>query len=58
MFHVFNMGVGMAIICAEEQSNKILNVLNEAKIVGKVVKQVGTARVMIDGIGYHKDKIS
>jgi phosphoribosylformylglycinamidine cyclo-ligase len=57
MFHVFNMGVGIAIICADENLSKILSVLSEAKIVGKVVEQIGNARVMIDGIGYHKDKI-
>jgi phosphoribosylformylglycinamidine cyclo-ligase len=57
MFHVFNMGIGMVIICAEEQSNKIMNVLTDAKIIGKVVEQIGNVRVMIDGIGYHKDKI-
>jgi len=57
MFHVFNMGIGMAIICAEDNLSKLLSIIPEAKIIGKVVEQIGTARVMIDGIGYHKDKI-
>ena len=55
---MFNMGIGMIIICSQENSYKITSLLSEAMIIGKVVEQVGTSRVVIDGIGYHKDKIN
>jgi phosphoribosylformylglycinamidine cyclo-ligase len=47
MYHVFNMGVGMVIICATENVNKITKALPEAKVIGEVIKQEG-ARVVID----------
>ncbi|MDD5287965.1 MAG: phosphoribosylformylglycinamidine cyclo-ligase [Dehalococcoidales bacterium] len=57
MYHVFNMGIGMAVICAPENVNRITKNLSEARVVGEVVKQVGEARVIIDNKGYRKDKI-
>ncbi len=57
MFHVFNMGIGMAVICAPEKASKLVKKIEGARIVGEVVKQKGDARVMIDGTGYHKDKV-
>ncbi len=57
MFHVFNMGIGMAIICAPEKAGRLEQKIEGARIVGEVVKQKGDARVMIDGVGYHKDKV-
>jgi phosphoribosylformylglycinamidine cyclo-ligase len=47
MYHVFNMGVGMVIICSTENVNKITKALPEAKVIGEVIKQEG-ARVVID----------
>ena len=48
MYRVFNMGIGMVVVCAPESLQKFTAHLPEAKIIGEVVKQVGEARVVID----------
>ena len=58
MYQTFNMGIGMAIICAPEKASRITKALPEARVVGEVVKQTGEARVIIDNKGYRKDKIA
>ena len=58
MYRVFNMGIGMAVICAPESVKKLVKALPEAKVVGEVVKQKGVARVIIDGEGYRQDKVA
>jgi len=58
MYRVFNMGIGMAVVCAPEKVNKLTGALPEAKVVGEVVKQKGEARVIIDGKGYRQDKVA
>ncbi len=57
MFHVFNMGIGMAVVCAPDKVNTLLKKLEGAKLIGEVAKQTGEARVMLDRKGYHKDKV-
>jgi phosphoribosylformylglycinamidine cyclo-ligase len=47
MYHVFNMGLGMAVICAAAQVEKILQAIPEAKVVGQVIRQTSEARVII-----------
>ena len=47
MYHVFNMGLGMAVICAAAQAEKILQTIPEAKVVGQVIRQTAEARVII-----------
>ncbi|MBA7506688.1 Phosphoribosylformylglycinamidine cyclo-ligase [subsurface metagenome] len=47
MYRVFNMGIGMAIICSPGNVDQLIKALPEAKIVGEVVKQIGEARVVI-----------
>jgi phosphoribosylformylglycinamidine cyclo-ligase len=47
MFHVFNMGIGMGIICSAKDVRHFTESLPEAKIIGEVVKQTG-ARVIIE----------
>ena len=47
MYRVFNMGIGMAIICAPDNADQLTKALPEAKVVGEVLKQVGKARVVI-----------
>jgi len=47
MFHVFNMGVGMVIICSKDNVDHFTKVLPEAKVIGEVTKQKG-ARVVIE----------
>jgi phosphoribosylformylglycinamidine cyclo-ligase len=48
MYHVFNMGVGMAVICAPESVRIFTASLPEARIIGEVQKQAGEARVVVD----------
>lgn len=47
MYRVFNMGIGMAVICSPKDVNQITQALPEAKVVGEVVKQTGKTRVVI-----------
>jgi phosphoribosylformylglycinamidine cyclo-ligase len=58
MYRVFNMGIGMVVICAPENVMKLTKALPEAKVIGEVVKQKGEARVIIDGQGYRQDKVA
>jgi phosphoribosylformylglycinamidine cyclo-ligase len=58
MYRVFNMGIGMAVICAPENTKKLTGAIPEAKVIGEVVKQQGEARVIIDRIGYRQDKVA
>ena len=48
MFHVFNMGIGMVIICSTSNVDHFTKSLPEAKLIGEVVKQKGEKRVVID----------
>jgi len=48
MYRVFNMGIGMVVICSPDNVDQLTKALPEAKIVGEVVKQVGKARVVIE----------
>ncbi len=48
MYRVFNMGIGMVLICSPDKVNQITQALPEAKVIGKIVKQVGKTRVVID----------
>ncbi|HUV55862.1 MAG TPA: AIR synthase-related protein, partial [Dehalococcoidales bacterium] len=47
MYHVFNMGIGMAVICAPKDVSQFTKALPEAKVIGEVVQQAGKARVTI-----------
>jgi phosphoribosylformylglycinamidine cyclo-ligase len=58
MYRVFNMGIGLAVICAPESVKKLTRALPEAKVIGEVVRQKGEARVIIDGAGYRQDKVA
>jgi phosphoribosylformylglycinamidine cyclo-ligase len=58
MYRVYNMGIGMAVVCEPENVKKLTKALPGAKVVGEVVKQKGEARVVIDGDGYRQDKVA
>jgi phosphoribosylformylglycinamidine cyclo-ligase len=47
MFRVFNMGIGMALICSPDNVDQLIEQLPEAKVIGKVVEQKGKVRVVI-----------
>jgi len=48
MYRVFNMGVGMAVICSPDDVRRLKKSMPEARLVGEVVKQKGKTRVLID----------
>jgi phosphoribosylformylglycinamidine cyclo-ligase len=48
MYNVFNMGIGMVIICSTNSVANITRALPEAKVIGEVIKQTGKARVVIE----------
>jgi len=47
MYRVFNMGIGMVLICSPDDVDQLTKALPEAKVIGEVIKQVGGARVII-----------
>ncbi len=47
MYRVFNMGIGMVLICSPDKVDHLTSALPEAKVIGEVVKQAGKARVVI-----------
>jgi len=47
MYKVFNMGLGMVMVCAFDRVASLQRALPEARVVGEVVKQKGEARVII-----------
>jgi phosphoribosylformylglycinamidine cyclo-ligase len=47
-YRVFNMGIGMVVICAPENAAKLTGALSEARVIGEIIKQQGEARVVID----------
>ena len=47
MYRVFNMGIGMVLICSPEDVSHLTGQLPEAKVIGGVEEQTGTARVVI-----------
>jgi len=47
MYRVFNMGIGMAVICSPQQVPELTTALPEAKVIGKVIKDNGSERVII-----------
>jgi phosphoribosylformylglycinamidine cyclo-ligase len=47
MYRVFNMGIGMTLICSPDNVSQLTKALPEAKVIGEVVKQVGEVRAVI-----------
>jgi phosphoribosylformylglycinamidine cyclo-ligase len=48
MYRVFNMGIGMVVICSPENADRLISKLPEANVIGKVEKQRNKTRVVID----------
>jgi phosphoribosylformylglycinamidine cyclo-ligase len=46
MYHVFNMGIGMAVFCSKIYVDKITRALPEAKIIGQITAESPNARVV------------
>jgi phosphoribosylformylglycinamidine cyclo-ligase len=47
MYHVFNMGLGMVLVCAQGDVEAVRSLLPEARVVGQVVPQSGATRVLL-----------
>ncbi len=48
MYRVFNMGIGMTVVCSPQQVTKLIATLPQAKVIGKVIQARGKKRVIID----------
>ena len=48
MYRVFNMSIGMVLICSPDNADQLIKNLPEAKIIGEVIKQKGETRVVIE----------
>jgi phosphoribosylformylglycinamidine cyclo-ligase len=48
MYQVFNMGIGMTIVCSPQQVAKIASILPHAKVIGKIIKREDEERVLIN----------
>jgi phosphoribosylformylglycinamidine cyclo-ligase len=47
MHQVFNMGIGITIVCSPRQVAKIVSVLPRAKVIGVIIKSVDKERVLL-----------
>jgi phosphoribosylformylglycinamidine cyclo-ligase len=48
MYRVFNMGIGMTIVCSPQQVNKLTAALPEARVIGEIIRAKGEEKVIID----------
>jgi phosphoribosylformylglycinamidine cyclo-ligase len=48
MYQVFNMGIGITIICSGQHVARIIDVLPQAKVIGEIIKGRDKERVIID----------
>jgi len=48
MYRVFNMGIGMVVVCPPSNVDQLTQALPDAKVIGEVVKLVGKRRVIIN----------
>ncbi len=48
MFRVFNMGIGMVVFCAPVDVTSFTKQINDAVVIGRVIKQKDEARVIIN----------
>jgi phosphoribosylformylglycinamidine cyclo-ligase len=48
MYQVFNMGIGMTIICSPQHVAKIVSILPQVKVIGGIIKREDKERVLLD----------
>jgi phosphoribosylformylglycinamidine cyclo-ligase len=48
MYRVFNMGIGMVLICSSDKFERLTKQIPEAKVIGDIINQTGKARVVIN----------
>jgi len=47
MYQVFNMGIGVTVVCSPQQAKKIASILPQAKVIGHIISKKGRDRVII-----------
>ncbi len=47
MYQVFNMGIGITIICSPEQVTSIMSILPQGKVIGEIVEGKDKERIII-----------
>ena len=47
MYRVFNMGLGMVLVCEPSRADEVLSLVGEAMVVGEVTAQAGDQRVIV-----------
>ena len=48
MYHVFNMGLGMVLICEQDKADGLQAVIHDSNIIGEVVNQIDDRRVVFN----------
>jgi len=48
MYRVFNMGVGITIVCSPHQVAKIVSIMPQAKVIGDIIKKEDEERAIIN----------
>jgi phosphoribosylformylglycinamidine cyclo-ligase len=48
MYQVFNMGIGMTLVCSPQQVAKIVSIMPQAKAIGEIIKREDEERVIIN----------
>ena len=48
MYRVFNMGIGMVVVCSPENASQLTQSLPEARVIGEVVRQTDDKRAVIE----------
>ena len=48
MYRVFNMGIGMVLVCSSDNAEQIIKELPEARVIGGIAKKTEPRQVMID----------
>ncbi|MCJ7769843.1 MAG: phosphoribosylformylglycinamidine cyclo-ligase [Dehalococcoidales bacterium] len=47
MYRVFNMGIGMVLVCSPDKVERLTKQIPEARIIGDIINQTGKTRVVI-----------
>jgi phosphoribosylformylglycinamidine cyclo-ligase len=48
MYQVFNMGIGITVVCSSGQVASIVSMLPQARVIGRIIKREHEERVIID----------
>ena len=47
MYRVFNMGLGMVLVCDPSRVSEVIEQIPEARVVGEITKAAGDERVIL-----------